>query len=289
MSMQVLVVGAAGQLGAEIVRACSGAGHAVTAVTRRELDVTKHADVLALVAAARPDAIVNCTAYNDVDGAEDQHAHALDVNAFAVRSLARAAHDAGATLVHYSTDFVFDGDGSEPYTEDDRPAPQSVYASSKLLGEWFAADAPSHYVLRVESLFGGQAARSSIDRIIDAILAGREARVFVDRVVSPTYVEDCAGATLELLRARPPVGLYHCVNSGHTTWYDLAREIARQAGIEATLVPVPVASVTLKARRPRFCALSNDKLRRAGVTMPTWQDAIRRYLALRLGTAGSRG
>ena len=286
--MQVLVIGAAGQLGTEIVRVFAEAGHTVTPLARRDLDVTEHAEVMRLVRTARPEAIVNCAAYNDVDGAEDRHAAALDVNAFAVRSLARAAQETGATLVHYSTDFVFDGAAAVPYTEDDQPSPQSVYAHSKLLGEWFAADVASHYVLRVESLFGGRAARSSIDRIIDAILGGHEARVFVDRVVSPTYVEDAAAATLSLLASEAPAGLYHCVNSGHATWLEVAQHIARQAGVDGRLIPVSVASVTLRARRPRFCALANDKLREAGVAMPTWQDAIGRYLAVRLGRAGPR-
>ena len=110
---------------------------------------------------------------------------ALAVNAFGVRSLARAATEVGATFVHYGSDFVFDGEATEPYTEDDTPNPRSVYGASKLLGEWFAADAPRAYVLRVESLFGGAPPRSSVDRIIDAVAKGEEAKVFSDRVVSP--------------------------------------------------------------------------------------------------------
>lgn len=279
--MKLLVTGAAGQLGAVVVRWFSAAGHDVVAATRDALDVTDHAAVLRAVDAARPDVVVNCAAFNDVDGAEDRCDAALDVNAFAVRSLARAAAEAGAALVHYGTDFVFDGRAASPYRETDRPNPQSVYASSKLLGEWFAADVPRHYVLRVESLFGGPAARSSVDRILEALLAGRTARVFVDRVVSPTYVEDCAMATAALLARDAAPGLYHCVNAGHTTWHELAREVARQAGVEPRLEPVPVASVTLKAPRPTYCALAIDKLRGVGIEMPTWQDAIRRHLEAR--------
>ena len=279
--MKVFVTGAAGQLGAVVVRRFAAAGHEVVATTLDTLDITDHAAVLRAVGAARPDVVVNCAAFNDVDGAEDRYDAALDVNAFAVRSLARAAAAAGAALVHYGTDFVFDGLASSPYRETDRPNPQSVYASSKLLGEWFAADVPRHYVLRVESLFGGPEARSSIDRILEALLAGRPARVFVDRVVSPTYVEDCAMATEALLARDAPPGLYHCVNAGHTSWYELAREVARQAGVEPRLEPVSVASVTLKARRPTYCALAIDKLRSVGIEMPTWQDAIRRHLEAR--------
>jgi dTDP-4-dehydrorhamnose reductase len=281
--VRIFVTGAAGQLGAVIVHQFQEAGDVVTAATRQVLDLRRHADVMGAVRAARPDVIVNCAAYNDVDGAEDDIQQAFETNAFAVRSLARAAREAGAALVHYSTDFVFDGETDRPYTEEDRPRPQSVYASSKLVGEWFAADVPRHYVLRVESLFGGPAARSSIDRILDALAGGREARVFVDRVVSPSYVEDVAAATRRLLAVGAPAGLYHCVNGGHTTWYELGRELARLAGAdEARLMPVPVASVALRARRPRYAALSNAKLAAAGVAMPPWEDAVARYVAGRL-------
>jgi dTDP-4-dehydrorhamnose reductase len=193
--------------------------------------------------------------------------------------LARAAQETGATLVHYSTDFVFDGHTDRPYVETDPPNPQSVYAQSKLLGEWFALDAPRAFVLRVESLFGGANAKSSIDRIAQAVSEGREAKVFRDRVVSPSYVVDVATATRTLL-ARGEPGLYHCVGSGHANWYEVGLEIARVMGKErdARLQPVSVAEVSLKAPRPQFAALANDKLRGV-VPVPTWQDALRRYLA----------
>jgi dTDP-4-dehydrorhamnose reductase len=287
--MHIFVTGAGGQLGAVIVRQFQEAGDVVTAATRQALDLRRHADVMAAIRAARPDAIVNCAAYNDVDGAEDDIQQAFETNAFAVRSLARAAREAGAALVHYSTDFVFDGETDRPYTEEDRPRPLSVYASSKLAGEWFAADVPRHYVLRVESLFGGPAARSSVDRILDALAGGREARVFVDRVVSPSYVEDVAAATRRLLAAGAPAGLYHCVNGGHTTWYELGRRLASLAGAdEARLVPVPVGSAALRARRPRYAALSNAKLAAVGVAMPPWEDAVARYVAQRQGRVPGR-
>ncbi|MGE3841842.1 MAG: dTDP-4-dehydrorhamnose reductase [Vicinamibacterales bacterium] len=276
--MHIFVTGAAGQLGAVIVRRCREAGWRVSAATREEVDITRHEAVMEAAARLRPDVIANCAAFNDVDGAEDRAETALAVNAFAVRSLARAAGEHGATLVHYGTDFVFDGQTSRPYTELDRPRPQSVYASAKFLGDHFAQDAEAHYVLRVESLFGGPAARSSIDRIVSSLRHGRETRVFVDRTVSPSYVEDVAEATLTLLSRRAPYGLYHCVNSGQTTWHELARELARVTGTdESLLVPVRVADVSLKARRPVFAALDNRKLASVGVVMPTWQDAVSRY------------
>jgi dTDP-4-dehydrorhamnose reductase len=281
--MKALVIGAAGQLGAATLERLKSAREThtpfdVIALTRKDVDLADGRALRDAVLGAKPDVILNCAAYNNVDGAEDDPKPALDVNAFAPRVLAEAAEEIGATFVHYSTDFVFDGTASQPYTETDPARPQSVYASSKLLGEWFAAQAPRHYVLRVESLFGGTYVRSSIDKIISSIIGGEDTRVFVDRVVTPSYVQDVITATLGLIGAGAPYGLYHCVNSGETTWFDLAREIARLLDRTASLVPVKVADVPMRAKRPQYCALSNRKLADAGIAMPAWQDALRRYL-----------
>jgi dTDP-4-dehydrorhamnose reductase len=278
--MKVLVTGARGQLAGAIIEAYRDSAQ-VLAYSRQALDIADFDAVMSRVQTDRPDVIINCAAYNDVEGAEDEPDKALTANAFAVRVLARAAHEIGATLVHYSTDFVFDGKTSRPYVEDDVPNPQSAYGQSKLLGEWFALEAPRAFVLRVESLFGGANARSSIDRIAQAIAEGREANVFRDRIVSPSYVVDVAAATKALL-ARGEPSLYHCVGTGHANWHEVGLEIARVMGKEreARLQPVSVADVALRASRPQFAALANDKLGRV-VPLPTWQDALRRYLSSR--------
>ena len=277
--MKVLVVGASGQLGQALVARFAGE-HDVTPATRRDVDLSDHRALRAFVMARKPAAVINCAAYTNVDGAEDEQETALDVNAFAVRTLARATTELDAVLIHYSTDFVFSGTAAAPYTEDDPPEPQSVYAQSKLLGEWIAADNPRHYVLRVESLFGGPHARSSVDRIAAAVRAGGQAPVFADRVVSPSFVDDVVDATGHLLRSKSAAGLYHCVNTGFGTWLEVGREIARLLDQpETTLQPVSVRDVRLRASRPLFAALNNAKLARAGYAMPSWQDALQRYLA----------
>jgi dTDP-4-dehydrorhamnose reductase len=276
---RVLVVGAAGQLGETVVAQLRQEWPTV-GLTRHDLDLTSAAAVERVVADAAPAAIVNCAGYNEVDKAEQEPVRALDINAFALRNLAKAANAAGATLVHYSSDFVFDGEGNHPYREDDAPAPRSVYAASKLLGEWFASDARDHYILRVESLFGGAGRhKSSLDRIIAAIAAGERVRAFVDRTVSPSYAWDVAAATAGVLRQGPPRGLYHCVNSGAATWHDVAMEVRRALDSESPVEAITLADVTLPAPRPRYCALSNEKLRAAGVAMPSWQDALARHLS----------
>lgn len=281
MKWRIAVVGARGQIGAAVVRECA-ANHEVIALAHEDLDVADDAAVSTTMAALGPDVIINCAAYNDVDGAEDRPIQALTTNSFAVRALARAAAETGATLVHYSTDFVFDGTSTLPYTEEDRPNPRSAYAASKLLGEWFAADAPRAFVLRVESLFGrapgARPAKGSAAVLLKGLLAGGEVRVFEDRTVTPSYVIDAAWATRRLLESNGPPGLYHCVNAGSCTWLEFAEELARQLGVEPRLRPVRLEDVKLRAERPRYCALSNAKLARAGIVMPTWQDAVKRYL-----------
>ncbi len=266
-----------------IVRAFADAD--VVPHTRASLDVTDPDAVRVAIADARPDVIVNCSAFNDVDGAESRPLDAFAVNAFAVRGLARAAEAAQATLVHYSTDFVFDGGASEPYTERAAPSPQGVYASSKLLGEWFALEAPRAYVLRVESLFGSPrewtGRRGSLDAIVDGLEQGRDVRAFTDRVVSPSYTPDIAAATRHLVDGAAASGLYHCVNAGHASWYDVATEAARLLHVPPRLVPVTMTQVALKAKRPRYCALAVDKLVATGFPMPTWQESLERWLVSR--------
>jgi dTDP-4-dehydrorhamnose reductase len=274
-----LVLGAGGQLG-QAMAAELPARHEVVTLTRADVDVTSDAALTRAVTAICPDIIVNCAAFTAVDDAERAPADALAVNAWSVRTLARVAAALDATLVHFSTDFVFDGETDRPYTEDDEPNPRSAYAASKLIGEWLALEAPRAYVLRVESLFGGPKTRSSVDRLLAGIRAGTPVRAFSDRTVSPSYVSDVVRATDRLIEDDAPGGVYHCVNSGWATWAEVARELARLAGRpDAPIVEIPAADAGLLAPRPRFAALSNARLAAAGIVMPTWQDAVARHVA----------
>jgi dTDP-4-dehydrorhamnose reductase len=279
--MKIVVLGASGQLGGAMWPAAADR-HETVGLGRADVDVTDDTALRRVLARAAPDCIINCSAFSAVDAAEDAPVEALAVNTLAVRALARIATDLNATLVHYSTDFVFDGDTPGPNTEDREPHPSGTYATSKLLGEWFAADAPKHYVLRVESLFGGAQPKSSVDALLDGILAGRPVTAFADRTVSPSYVIDLAQATLAIVEREIPYGLYHCVNAGSTTWLELTRELARLAGRpDATIASRNMADLSMRVRRPLNAAMSNAKLAAAGVTMPTWQDALARHVRIR--------
>jgi dTDP-4-dehydrorhamnose reductase len=175
---------------------------------------------------------------------------------------------------------VFDGRASHPYGEEDATNPESAYAMSKHVGEWMAGEAPRHYVLRVESLFGGPASRSTIDTMHKMMAAGKPVTPFSDRIVTPSYVPDVARATRHLVEHESPSGIYHCVNSGQATWLEVAERLREWSGLaNAGIRGIRAADVTLKAKRPQFAALSNAKLTDQGFEMPSWQDAIKRHLA----------
>lgn len=279
--MRVAVVGAKGQLGAAVV--AEGAGRwDLLPFTRDDFDITDEAAVRAALTRARPDVVVNCTAFNDVDGAEDRPDVAMAVNADAVASMARLASELDAVFVHYGTDFVFDGLARAPYRETDAANPQSAYARSKHAGEQAALDVERSYVLRLASVFGwtplGPAPRGSVATIVANARNRKPIRAFDDRTVTPTSIVDCAWATGQLIEQGAPFGLYHCVSSGLCTWFELAQEAARLVGVGADIVPVHVRDVALKAPRPQFCALSNAKLASVGIVLPRWQDSLRAFV-----------
>jgi dTDP-4-dehydrorhamnose reductase len=176
---------------------------------------------------------------------------------------------------------VFDGETRQPYAEDDASNPLNVYGASKQAGENEVRREQRHYILRLESLFGGSGTkghRTTVDHMTDKLLAGATVLALADRTVSPSYVSDVVRATTMLIERSAPYGTYHCVNSGCTTWFDLAHEVSRQLGVRGRIEPVLAANLITVARRPRFCALSNRKLFSVGVVMPAWQSAIHRHL-----------
>ena len=271
------MTGAGGQLGNVLLRELRRGGHEVAGLTRAALDLTAHEQVLERIEKVRPQAVVNTAAFG-VEESEVDPKTALAVNGFAVRTLAEACRKANATLLHFSSDFVFDGTATSAYRETDRPNPGSVYGATKVLGEVFAQVAPRHFVLRVASLFGIREGKSTIDRMCVDIRAGRTVSAFYDRTVSPAFVDDVAAATRRLLEGKAASGIYHCVNAGFTTWHELATELVRQIGSPSNVVPVSADDLPSKVLRPKFAALSNEKLANLGIELPGWQSAIGRAL-----------
>ena len=281
---RVLLTGAAGQLAADLATTFSAAGFDVHGYSREELDITSDTSVAAAIDRVRPDLILNPAAYNRVDDAETHPDTAFAVNAFGPRILAHYAEVTGATLVHYSTDYVVDGRRRSPYGENDPPFPSSAYATSKLAGEYFArALTPRHYVLRVCGLFGpaGRQTRHGnfVETMLRAATAGLALRVVSDQVVAPTSTRDAAVATLDLVESGAPFGLYHCTASGETSWFDYTRAILDLAGVTADLQATTAAEYGAPARRPAYSILDNSKLELAGAKRPRhWREALAEYL-----------
>jgi dTDP-4-dehydrorhamnose reductase len=285
--LRVLVTGAGGMLGHDVARAGERAGHGLVLLDRGALDVTDAAAVTRALETARPDAVVNCAAWTDVDGAESHPEQARAVNADGAGNLARAAGGHGIPLLHVSTDYVFDGQaplgaGGEPraYAESDPTGPLSVYGATKLEGERIVLEAsPLHSVVRSSWLFGLDG-RNFVDTMIR--LAGERESIGVvdDQTGCPTWTGQLAPALLGLLE-REVRGIVHLAGSGAVTWNGFAKEIFRQAEISCRVEPSSTADMGRPAPRPKWSVIESE---RADVLpMPDWRDGLAGYLAARAG------
>lgn len=244
--MKALVLGANGQLGSELVRLLGEEA----SVPHSALSITDEAAVDALISSRRPEVVFNCAAYNAVDRAESERDVAFAINSDGPGYVANACERNGAWFVHFSTNFVFDGFGAEPYVETDVPAPLSVYGSSKLAGEEAALRAGTHVlVVRTAAVFGRTTGRSFPERIVDRARAGEELRVVSDQTVNPTYARDLAAAAVELAQQRF-AGVVHAVADGCCSWDEFARAAIADAGVHATVVSITGDAFPTPARRP---------------------------------------
>ncbi len=283
-----LVLGAGGMLGRELARVLEEAFPATVSATRAEADVTDRFRLAAEVERLRPDVVINCAAYTDVDGCETDPEKARRVNVEGAGNAARAAAAAGCPVIHISTDFVFDGRKAAPYTEDDTPAPLSEYGRSKHEGERrVAALAPDHLIVRTSWLYG-----SGRSNFVDAIRArarnGGTLRVVDDQFGSPTYVFDLARAVLRLME-RDARGLVHFANAGICSRHDMARFILEAGGFRGVrLEPIKTGEAGRIAVRPACSALDTARYTRlTGETPRTWQEALRDYLGAAGAAAGA--
>jgi dTDP-4-dehydrorhamnose reductase len=281
-----VLIGAAGQLGSDLVRAFDGPG-ALVPLTHRDIDILDATRSGETLAALRPTHVINTAAWNLVDRAEDEPQAAFALNCDAVGTLAATCEQIGATLVHFSTDYVFDGAKRTPYAEDDAPNPLSAYGESKLAGERLARERCRRTVLiRVAALFGiarsaGKGGSNFVETMLRAAGAGRSLQVVADQVTAPSYTRDVARAVWGILRSGQP-GLYHVSGSGETSWYEFAREIFRREGIAPALTPVTAQEFGARAKRPAYSVLGHGALRALGhPAPPSWMDGLTAYLAER--------
>ena len=278
----MLLIGSTGQLGGDLLR--NNPGHDIAAPARGELDITRPDQVRAAIEGHRPDLVVNCAAFHNVPQCEELPEQAFRVNCTAVRDLAFACRDAGARLFTFSTDYVFGGERRTPYGEDDLARPLQIYGISRLAGENAAlAAAPDHaLVIRTCGLYGQSGARSKGGNFVDGRVAdaraGKTIEMAMEQIVAPTSTDDLSRAVFSLAGAAPAPGVYHLVNEGQCSWYELTVAIVEILGLPARVVPVDRQGRSGNMRRPLYSVLANHKARRLGITLPPWRDALERYL-----------
>lgn len=284
---KIAIVGAHGQLGAELVRLV---GETAIPLTHSQFEVSDLNQVRTVLTGAEAEGVINCAAYNWVDKAEDEPATAYAVNSLGPRHLALVCGELDLPLLHVSSDYVYGLDSispdfappQKPYTEQNAPGPVSAYGLSKLAGEYFVrSNCPKHTVVRTCGLYGHAISAGKGNFVKTMLRLGREkghVKVVSDQYCTPTSTADLAPTLLQLFQNQC-YGLFHVTNDGGTTWCDLTREIYRVAGLNATVEPITTQQFGAKAKRPAYSVLDCSKAAAAtGQTMPTWQDAVARYV-----------
>ncbi|HZI51446.1 MAG TPA: dTDP-4-dehydrorhamnose reductase [Terriglobia bacterium] len=279
--MRICIVGANGQLGRDLTNTL--AGHDVLPLTRKDFDVTDHVRAREIVTAARPEMLVNLSAYHRVDDCEANPALAYSVNVLSVLNLVRIANDLDAKIVQISTDYVFDGNSTTPYTEASEPFPLSVYGNSRLAGEYLVRSQAKRFLLiRTCGLYGHAGSQGKGGNFVETMLrkarAGEPIQVVNDQTVTPTSTANLA-RQLALLFSTQNEGLFHVTNEGACTWYEFAAATLDIAGVSANLTPTTSAAYKAPARRPQFSVLENKRLKDLGLNrMLPWRDALAEYL-----------
>jgi dTDP-4-dehydrorhamnose reductase len=286
VNRKAVVFGASGQLGVELVRELRSRQFQVKALERAEVDITDAAAVERALAEYDAEVVFNSAAYNQVDVAEKEPQAAFQVNALAVRNLALACRQVDARLVHFSTDYVFDGAARHPYAEDDPTHPLGAYAVSKLAGELYAqAYLDRALVVRTSGVFGPGGLATARGNFVELMLrlagSGQPIRVVEDHVASPTFAPLLASRTIDLVE-RDLSGVFHVGGGTPSSWFQFAKTIFEAAGLAPTLLATNEREYRTAARRPRYSALSNAKMERVGLQhMPPLKEAVEAYFEAR--------
>jgi len=281
--MKLLVTGAGGMLGRDVMLAAGNAGHQVIGFGHPELDVTDAEALADRVGRERPAVVVNCAAWTDVDGAEEHEVDAMAVNGTGAGHVSAAAAAVGAKVVYVSSDYVFDGQKSSPYTESDQPAPLSAYGRTKLAGEEATVAANKrHFVVRSSWLFG-TGGPNFVETMLRLAADHGEVLVVRDQVGSPTYTWHLAYGIIRLIEGGA-YGIHHMAAEGSCSWYEFAREIFDQARVECKVMSGTTEMLGRPAARPPYSALTSQ--REHAIRLPSWQDGLVTYLAQRQAVAG---
>lgn len=283
--MKILIIGADGQLGSALVKVLGN--EELVPLTWEEIEICNAEQTRDIVLREAPEMVINLAAFHQVDLCEDEVEKTFATNVFAVRNLAQICRDLGIALVHFSTDFVFGGEKSTPYREDDLPNPLSVYACSKLAGEYFVKNICSkHFLIRTCGLYGAGKSSKPHKNFVEIMLKlaadTKPIKVVNDQVLTPTYTKDLALALSHLIKTKH-YGLYHITNNGSCSWYEFAKAIFDFAQIPVELSPVTSSEFKAKARRPAYSVLDNYNLRKIGLDdLRDWKEALKDYLKKKL-------
>ena len=277
--MKILVTGARGQLGTDLVKELNARGHEVVPVDIQELDITVFADVDAYIRKVRPDAVIHCAAYTAVDAAEDNVAACMRVNVIGTDNIAHVCGELNIRMLYLSTDYVFNGQGERPWEPDDEADPINVYGMSKYEGEKKVKDRVlKYYIVRISWVFG----LNGSNLVKTMLKHGRKkgaVSVVNDQIGSPTYTPDHSVLLADMIETNT-YGVYHATNEGLCSWYDFACEIFKAAGMDDVKVtPLTTAEYPVKAKRPLNSRMSKDKLDAKGFKrLPDWKDALYRFI-----------
>lgn len=274
--MKILILGAKGMLGNELAKVFADTNkYELTLWDREELDITDEKSVQEKLSAMLPEVVINSAAYTAVDKAEGEEEIVYKINGIAVGYLAEACKKIGARLIHFSTDYVFDGNNADGYAEDYAERnPATVYGRSKKMAEEeIEGINPKYYIVRTQWLFGASG-KNFIETMLNLAGEGKDLKVVNDQFGSPTYAKDLAEKVKDLVEENRPSGIYHITNSGTCNWYEFAVKIFELSGMNPNITPVSSAEFASAAKRPKYSMLINTKL----PPLRSWEDALRAYL-----------
>jgi dTDP-4-dehydrorhamnose reductase len=278
--MKIVLIGSTGQLGTDLMKILKQE-HEIIGLTHQDIEVTDYTSCQ-ILKNYHPEIIINTAAFHKTDQCEEEPTKTFTVNAIGAKNISTISKEIEATTIFISTDYVFDGSKTEPYTEDDITNPINTYGISKLAGELFTKQNPKHYIIRVASLFGAAGASGKGGNFIETMITKAKKNepisVVDDMWMSPTYTKDAASTIKRIIEAKLPFGTYHATNQGYCTWFQFAQEIFKITNLNPTLTPIKTNQLQMKAKRPQFSALKSVKLPKYGIKMRSWKEALYDYL-----------